>query len=262
MWSLKMKKFISKFLISLLLIVTTCNNTEAKTFVSLSPALTEIMYAIGAESDLIGVSTECNYPAQAKQKKQLGNSYYINKEALLQLHPDYVLLADGAGSAAQKFDKTGIKPIVFKMQSVNSIYDTILALGKLTGKTENAKAVVDTLKSDVTKSKAQQPKKILYLIQLNPLITIGNKSFISDIIKTSGQKSATEDLNAFYPAVSAEYLLQLNPDIIIVSIKSDDTTLKKLFPDKKIIYLTKEQNDLINRPATRINKAVKFFSEL
>lgn len=257
-----MKKLISKLLISLLLVISACNYTEAKTFVSLSPALTEIMYAIGAESDLVGVSTECNYPAQAKQKKQLGNAYYINKEAILQLHPDYVLLADGAASAVQKFDKTGVKPIVFKMQSVNSIYDTILALGKMTGKNENAKSLVSSLKSDVSNSKTTEPKKVLYLIQLNPLITIGNKSFISDMIKTSGQISVTEDLNAFYPSVSAEYLLKLNPDVIVVSIKSDDTTLKKLFPNTKIIYLTKEQNDLVNRPATRINKAVKFFAEL
>lgn len=257
-----MKKLISKLLISVLLVANVYNFAEAKTFVSLSPALTEIMYAIGAESDLVGVSTECNYPAQAKQKKQLGNAYYINKEAILQIHPDYVLLADGAASAVQKFDKTGVKPIVFKMQSVNSIYDTILEMGKMTGKNENAKSLVSSLKSDISNSKTTNPKKVLYLIQLNPLITIGSKSFISDMIKTSGQISVTEDLNAFYPAVSAEYLLKLNPDVIVVSIKSDDTTLKKLFPNTKIIYLTKEQNDLVNRPATRINKAVKFFAEL
>ena len=145
---------------------------------------------------------------------------------------------------------------------LNSIYETILSLGQLTGKVENSKNVVKNLKNDISSAKTHNPKKVLYLIQLNPLITIGNKSFISDIIKTSGQKSVTDDLTAFYPAVSAEYLLKLNPDVIVVSIKSDDKLLKKLFPNTKIIYLTKEQNDLINRPATRINKAVRFFAEL
>lgn len=262
MWSLKMKKFISKFLISIMVVMFAVDFVSAKTFVSLSPALTEIMYAISADTDLVGVSTECNYPAAAKQKTKVGNAYYLNKEKVLELHPDYVLLADGAASAAQKFDKIGAKPVIYKMNSVNSIYDTILAMGQLTGKVDNSKKVVANLKSQVSATKTSHPKKILYLIQLNPLITIGSKSFISDIIKTSGQKSVTADLTAFYPAVSAEYILKLNPDVIVVSTKSDNTLLKKLFPNTKIIYLTKEQNDLVNRPATRIDKAVKFFAEL
>ena len=257
-----MKKFISKLLISVMVIVFATNFADAKTFVSLSPALTEIMYAIGADADLVGVSTECNYPTAAKQKTKVGNAYYLNKEKILSLRPDYVLLADGAASASQKLDKIGTKPLIYKMNSVNSIYDTILALGQLTGKVENSKNVVNSLKKEISATKATHPKKILYLIQLNPLITIGNKSFISDMIKISGQKSVTSDLNAFYPAVSAEYILKLNPDIIIVSTKSDDKLLKKLFPNTKIIYLTKEQNDLVNRPATRVDKAVKFFAEL
>lgn len=259
---MKMKKFISKLLLSLSIMLLVTEFAESKTFVSMSPALTEIMYAIGADSELVGVSTECNYPAATKEKTKVGNSYYLNKEILLKLHPDYVLLAEGAGSASQKFDNLGAKPLMYKIHSVNSIYNTILALGQLTGKSENAKVVVNNLKSDISSVKTQNPKKVLYLIQLNPLITIGSKSFISDIIKTSGQKSATDELNAFYPSVSAEYLLKLNPDVIIVSIKSDDKLLKKLFPNTKIIYLTMEQNDLINRPATRINKAVRFFAEL
>ena len=127
-----MKKFISKLLISVMVIAFATNFADAKTFVSLSPALTEIMYAICADADLVGVSTECNYPAEAKQKTKVGNAYYMNKEKILSLHPDYVLLADGAASVSQKLDKIGTKPLIYKMNSVNSIYDTILALGQLT----------------------------------------------------------------------------------------------------------------------------------
>lgn len=257
-----MKKFISKLLISVVFAAFAAGFSYAKTFVSLSPALTEIMYAIGADADLIGVSTECNYPAAVKQKIKVGNAYYLNKEKILSLHPDYVLLADGAASVSKNFDKIGTKPLVYKINSVNSIYNTVLALGQLTGNVENSQYVVNNLKNEISATKTTQPKKILYLIQLNPLITIGNKSFISDMIKISGHKSVTSDLAAFYPAVSAEYILKLNPDLIVVSIKSDDKLLKKLFPNTKIIFLTKEQNDLINRPATRIDKAVKFFADL
>ena len=85
---------------------------------------------------------------------------------------------------------------------------------------------------------------------------------MSDIIRKSGQISVTDNLNEFYPTVSQEYILKTNLDIIIVSYISDEQLLKKLFPKTKIIYLSPEENDIINRPSTRINYAVKYFANL
>jgi ABC-type Fe3+-hydroxamate transport system substrate-binding protein len=94
------------------------------------------------------------------------------------------------------------------------------------------------------------------------MITIGNKSFIADIIKESGQKLVTEELNAFYPTVSEEYILRTKPEIIVVSNGNQRKKIEKLFPKAKIIYLEKWQNDIINRTSPRVNEAVKFFAEL
>lgn len=235
---------------------------EEKTFVSLSPALTEIMYAIGADSDLLGVSSECNYPNQTKNKEIIGNVYFINTEKLLKIKPDYILLTEGVNTSSKIIKKMGIQTISFEMNSVNAVYNAILTLGKLSYKSKNAENLIKYIANEIEKTKVVRKKKILYLIQTNPFITIGNKSFISDVVKQSGQISVTDDINEFYPAVSSEYLITKNPDIIVVSFKSDETTLKKIFPDKKIIYLSKSQNDLINRPSSRINLAVKFFADL
>ena len=94
------------------------------------------------------------------------------------------------------------------------------------------------------------------------MITIGQKSFITDVIKKSGQKSVTDNLNSFYPVISEEYAIKSKPDIIILNFPFDTKRLKQLFPTSKIITLTKEENDVINRPSIRIYKAVEYFSNL
>lgn len=258
------KIFIYSFLISLctLIFAVIPSLAKEKTFVSLSPALTEVMYALDAQNQLLGVSALCNYPKEALMKEKIGDAYYINKEKLLRIKPDYILAMDGRRYFFANLQKFGVTPLYFEMNSVNSIYNTILALGRLTGKTKNAEMLVKSLEADVNQLKPLKQKKILYLVQLNPFITVGNKSFISDVIKKSGQISVTNELNGLYPAVSDEYILQTNPDVIVVSFKSDNTKLKKLFPKTKIIYLSEEENDFINRPGTRVNLAVKFFYNL
>jgi ABC-type Fe3+-hydroxamate transport system substrate-binding protein len=105
-------------------------------------------------------------------------------------------------------------------------------------------------------------KKILYLVQSTPMISIGNKSFITDVIKVSGQNSITKDFNSYYPTISEEFAIKSNPDVVVVSFYSDTQLIKKFFPNSKIIFMSQEQNDIINRPGPRINKSIKFFANL
>lgn len=258
-------KFLTKILGILILcfccMQANCDAAE-KQFVSLSPALTEIMYAIGAEHQLMGVSTSCNYPESAKNKEIVGDSFYVNKEKILHLSPDYVLAVEGVQSKTCHFERDGIKTVTFNTDSVNSVYEAVLQTGMLAGKTENAIRLVKDIAGYIDKNTVQNPKKILYIIQLNPIITIGNKSFIADLIRKSGNTSVTDGLNLLYPQVTYEYISTLKPDVILICYKSDDKILKKLFPNIKIIYLSQEQNDFINRPGPRIKKAVEFFRNL
>lgn len=254
---------IYRLIISFLIFLSgTCSFSHENTFVSLSPALTEMMYAIGAEDNLIGISTICKSPEGSPEKPKVGNSYFINKEEIVKLHPDYILAADGTKTHLQNFDKLGIKPLYMEMHTIDAIYKAILTLGELTNKTQNAEKLKNELQKSISQAKTKNPKRILYLIQINPFVTIGNKCFLSDEIRHSGQISVTDELNAFYPAVSEEYLLKTNPDIIIVSMKSNEKRLRKLFPNKEIIFLSPEMNDIINRPGPRADKSVKYFSQL
>ena len=140
------KTFISRFLISLFVFVFTSTLAFANElkFVSISPALTEIMYAIGAENQLYGVSTSCNYPSRVKQKEVIGDAYFINKEKILKLRPNYIL-AVSKSQESSALAKIGIKTVYFDMNSVESIYKTIKQLGEMTGKQQNAELLVNRL---------------------------------------------------------------------------------------------------------------------
>lgn len=257
------KTFISKFLISLFIFILSSTfvlANEAK-FVSISPALTEIMYAIGAENQLLGVSTSCNYPARVKHKEVVGDAYFINKEKILKIRPNYILAVSKSQTSAV-FSKIGIASIYFDMNSIGSIYKAIRQLGVLTGKQNNAELLIKNISSDISKAKPKKQKRILYLVQVYPAVTIGKKSFLSDVINHAGQISVTDDINQYYPPVADEYLLKTKPDVIVVIYKTDVTKLKKLFPNTPIRYLSPSEADYVNRPGARVNQAVKFFADL
>lgn len=259
------KNFTYKFLISFITTFLLCNHalcSNTKTFVSLSPALTETMYALNAQEQLTGVSTACTYPKEAIEKEKIGNNFFINEEKILSLNPDYILALDSSEFAVNKFKALGITPLCFKYPDIKSIHKNILEIGKLTDKNLEAQEIVKFSTEKIKAANKNQKKKILYLVQATPMISIGNKSFISDIIEKSGNISITRNINAFYPTISEEFAIQEKPEIIILSFNFDKNRLEKLFPNAKIIYLSEEENDIINRPGPRIHKSVEFFANL
>lgn len=236
-------------------------SAQEASFVSLSPALTEIMYAINAQDMLKGVSTACSYPKEAQSKTKVGNNFFINEEKILTIKPDFILALDSSTFALEKFKRFKITPLCFQYPDVKSIYDIILKLGELTGKSENAKKLVINSQEKIKLANKNANKKILYLVQTQPLITIGKKSFITDYIEKSGNHSITRDLNAYYPTISEEFAISQKPDVVIISFYCDDKIVKRLFRESKIVRTSTEENDIINRPGPRLHKAVEFFAK-
>ena len=232
-----------------------------KTFVSISPAMTEIMYAIGAENSLLAVSNYCSYPKEAKEKEKIGSNYSLNEEKILKLKPDYILALDVSEALVNKFRRLKIEPLCFKYPDIESIYKNILTIGKLTGHIKEAQSVVQYSKKRIAKAN-KSGKKVLYIVQTGPMITVGKKSFITDVIEKSGNRSITAELNSYYPVILEEYVIKLKPDVVVLGAFTDENEAKRYFPHTKIVKMSLEENDIINRPGPRIYKSVEFFSRL
>lgn len=253
-------KLILKLILSSILLSSSA--FAQTTYISLSPAHTEIIYALNAQDNLLGVSTECNFPQVATKKPHIGNSFFINIEKIISLNPDYIFALNSAKPTLSALSFLKATPIYTEFNSVNDIYRTIAQIGELTHKQPEASALIKSLKHQINNTKTHTPKKILYLLQAEPFITIGKNSFITELIQLSGHISVTSTLPYTYPTVSLEYLLTTAPDIIILWQKSSNNELKKLFPTAQIYNLTQEQRDLLSRPSPRIPQAIKTFATL
>lgn len=254
-----MKKLIFKFAISLFLIITPC---YANTYVSTAPVLTEIIYALEAQNNLLGVSSVCNYPKEVKNKLIIGNTYYVNTEKLIQIKPNYIFSLTSSKPLLSELFHTDIKPIYFNFYNIEDIYSGINKIAKISNKEKNAKKLITNIKAEILKNKATVSKKILYVIEINPFITIGNKSFINDVIEKSGHKSVTSNIDFQYPIVTMEYVMKTKPDIIVMWDNNNEKELKKIFPSTKIIKLSPKERDIINRPGPRVAEAVKLFANI
>ncbi len=257
-----MKKIsIFKYLISSILLLSGAVSF-ASTYMSLSPVPTEIIYALGGEDNLLGVSTTCNYPERVKEKPIIGDTYFVNMELLVREKPDYLFSMTSAKPMLGELALTKTKPVYFEFTKIEEIYSAIEQIAKLIDKEENAPKLISDIKAKVEKNKTLEPKKILYIVQLEPLITIGNKSFITDIINKSGHKSVTDDIEHYYPNITLEYIIKTKPDLILVCFESDMSKIQKLLPEVPIIFLTKQEQDIINRSGPRVYEAIKMFADL
>lgn len=257
-----MKKiFIYRYVISFVLFLIG-NITLASTYVSLSPVITEIIYSLGAENNLLAVSSTCNYPEKVKEKPIIGDTYFVNMEMIVSLQPDYLFAMTSAKPKLGELSLTKTKPVYFEFTNIEEIYSTINNIAKITNSEKNAQKLIKDIKQNIEGNKTNNPKKILYVVQTNPLVTIGSESYITDIIEKSGHISITSDIPYYYPNITLEYVLEKNPDVIIICFPSDVEKLKELFPKSRILYLSLKQRDIINRPGPRVAEAVKLFSKL
>ena len=112
-----MKIFIYKYLISAVCL-TLGLTSYATTYASLSPVPTEIIYALNAEKNLVGVSTTCNFPEETKEKPIIGDTYFVNMEMMVKLKPDYLFSMSSAKPMLGQLSQTKTKPIYFEFTKI------------------------------------------------------------------------------------------------------------------------------------------------
>lgn len=197
---------------------------EPARIVSLSPAITEMMYHIGAQEKLVGVSDFCDYPEAAKKLPHLGGMQNINMEALLATHPDVVLI----GSIVSKKDVAAIEQlkipvITLKEESkLEGLADMMIVLGKITNHEEQAEVAAADWRSriqrlkETAKANDGKQKSVYYVVGFGDAgdFTAPKTSHIHEIIELAGCRNVGEHLTGWN--VSREYLFQTNPDIILV----------------------------------------------
>jgi len=191
--------------------------------VSLVPSVTEVLYAIGAQDSLAGVTDFCDYPPEAKRKPRVGGMLSPNLETLVTLKPDLVV-ATRSGNTEETFDqlkRLGIPVYLVDPITVGDVLRLVSDLGELTGHREGAAAVDKDLErriSAVRDRVAGRPlPRVLYVLWPDPLIVPGKGALVSELIALAGGASVTTDQGQGYPRMSLEAAVGRAPEVIILA---------------------------------------------
>jgi len=229
--------------------------------VSLAPNLTEIVFAVGAGERLVGATSFCDYPEEAKRIRRIGDTLAPNIENIIALKPQIVLVS--TASQMENFTKTldaqGIAYFVTNPNSLDDIYKTIYQIGEIFRREERAYQIVDELKKRVADVEAVTGSaanvKVFVQIDKNSLYTVGRDSFITDLISRAGGESLTGDVATAYPKISKETALALNPERIILSESENNLEPNEVFANSPAVKNGKVfriEADLLSRPGPRV----------
>lgn len=191
-------------------------------FISLAPNLTEIAYAVGAGDRLVGNTTYCDYPAEARQVTKVGDTLHPSVERILALRPQLVLVSTSSQLEAftKQLDDQGIAVYVTDPHDLEGVFRSIENLGKLLNQDSTTASLVAGLRARATavESAVQSatPVSVFYQVSAEPLYTAGRDSFVTDLIRRAGGKSVTADVPGAWPLFSAESALAARPDAIIL----------------------------------------------
>lgn len=218
---------MKRYLIILLNLILIYKINSFNRIVSISPAVTEVLYILKADDKLIANTIYCERPQEAKLKDKIGNIVDINVEKIIALKPDVIITTTMTKKdKIDKLIKIGLKVEVFyEPKNYNEICEQFIRVASFVDKVEYAKKIIEYSKEELNiikdKLKNQREKKVFVEIGKDPLFTISKESYINDIINFSKAKNIADDTNiGFY---SREKVLEKNPDAIIVVDMGLDT---------------------------------------
>ena len=229
--------------------------------VSTAPSVTENVFAVGAGDRLVGVTTFCNYPEEAKSIAKIGDTMTPNMETIVALKPDIVFVS--TASQIEAFTKTleqnGIAVYVTDPKSLEDVFKDLLKLGEIFGTEQKADTVVTNLRQRVANAMAAlagKPRlKVFVQISKEPLFTIGKQSFLTEFLEQCNLMSVTSDIETAYPKLSKETARSLAFDALILSLSDDNAEPNEVFhnsPAVKNSFVYAFDADTLARPGPRL----------
>jgi iron complex transport system substrate-binding protein len=189
--------------------------------ISLAPSVTEVLYLLGADDRLIGVTTHCDWPERARRKPKIGSLLNPNYEIILAARPD-LILASTAGNdqaAVMKLAALGLPLYVTAPRSVDGIFETTRAMGRITDCEAAGEQLAARMKARLDEVKRRlaglPPTRAFFITWFDPLLAPGRKTFENDVLGLAGVASISASSDEFYPRYSLEQVLAQNPEVIL-----------------------------------------------
>jgi iron complex transport system substrate-binding protein len=234
--------------------------------VSLAPANTEIVYALGMFSHVVGVTTWDDYPAAVKDVAKVGDFTTPNLEAIAAARPDVILVTGGVQADVKaKLSALGAKVVVIDPKDIEGVYREIDLVAQILGVRAEGEKVVSQMRDDLSliRAKVSAEPKVTAFIEIgwNPLYTAGQATLLDDLLVQAGGVNVVQQKG--YVGYSVEQLVKDQPQVYLGTLSSigTDTPLVerpgyaalKAVKDNQVFTLT---DDLVSRPGPRLVEGV------
>jgi len=195
--------------------------------ISLVPSITEVVYALGLEDKLVGVTKYCNYPEAAKDKPKVGGYSTVDIEKVLEMQPDLIIAANiHTKEVLPALERLGLTVISLNPKTIDEVLETMTLVGKCTGKEKEASRLVGEMRSRIKAvtdktdglTDAQRPG-VFYAIRSDPFYTSGSDNRIHELLVSAGGTNIFQDQSGISITVSLEAVIQANPQVMIAGAK-------------------------------------------
>lgn len=244
--------------------------------ITLAPNLTEFIYDLGLEKYLVGNTTYCDYPEEAKAKEKVGDMLTFNFEKIISLKPDliFITVEGNTKETYDKFNELGLKVFVSNPRNFQGIKKTYLDIAKIFGIKEKADLRIEEWNATISEVREVTDtlnKPTMYCaVELKPFIVAGKNTFINEIIEICGGKNLAAYLTQNYPVLSREEILRSNPDYLLFTAHLNEKieNIVSTYPEWKSLKAVKNgkvlliDRNLFGRPGPRFVEAVETLFKL
>ena len=240
--------------------------------VSLAPSLTETLYALGVEDRLVGDTDFCDYPPAAQKKPKVGGVINPNLEQIAALHPDLVLVTKEGNllETVRSLDTLGIPSFATDARTVDEIISSTQKLADVLNVSASGRSLVGDLQQRLatldSRLRTVPPKRALFVVWTEPLMSVGKDTFIADALRKAGAVSIVNS-SQDWPQVSFEEVARLQPEYLVFASSHSEAAAHDLDtlatrPGWRILDAVREHHfavvsDAIIRPAPRIVSVIE-----
>jgi iron complex transport system substrate-binding protein len=245
-----------------------------KRIISLAPNISETIYALNADSLLVGVTDYCDFPPEVKKKEKVGSLLDPNIEKITSLAPDLIFMTTEGNSKYTylSLKSNGFKVFVTNPNDINGINRMVINIGELLGKKDNglkiADKISDTKKYYTVEKENNKTISCFLIISLNPLITVNKFTYLNELMDLSGFENIYKDELLEYPNVNYEDVFLKNPDCIFFLCDTANSvlvneTISEVKNRLSVVNAVKNNKifaideNIFSRPGPRVMEGVK-----
>ena len=245
--------------------------------IALAPSITEIIFVLGQEHRLKGITLYSDFPDEATRLPRVGSYVHLDIERIVALKPDLcIAIKDGnPKTVVERLESLNIPVYAVNPMSLDTVMETIVEIGEILNANEKANNVVKDMRSRVQRVKSLIAKtdyrpRIFFQIGISPIVSVGTHTFIHELILLSGGENIAAG-PVHYPRFSREQILSLCPEVIIITSMARSAVFEQVkaewnrwphLPAVQNQRIFLEDSNLFDRPTPRLVDGLELLVKL